>query len=104
VSLSAPQQIDIAMPRAVGISCGSATAERQSLWMARTEAARSLPVGAVRLVCILSKTRGWPGAGAPMGKEPRLRPRTITGGGRVREYQLGAGERQLFASSPSIPW
>jgi hypothetical protein len=46
VGPSARQQIDIAMPRAVGISSGSATAGYQSLCIARTEAARSLPVGA----------------------------------------------------------
>ena len=45
-------------------------------------------------------------------REPRWRgaetdrTTSLTGGGRVRRrgYQLGAGERQLFASSPSIPW
>ena len=49
VGPSARQQIDIAMPRAVGISSGSATVGCQSLWMARTEAARSLPVDAAQL-------------------------------------------------------
>ena len=57
----ARQQTDIAMPRAVGISSGSATAACQSLWMPRTEAPRSLPVSAAQLFCILSKTRGPPG-------------------------------------------
>ena len=49
VGPSARQQIDIAMPRAAAISSNSATAGCQSLWMARTEAARSLPVDAAQL-------------------------------------------------------
>ena len=56
---------------AVGISSGPALARRQPLWIARTEAARSLPISAAQPFCILGKTREPPGAGAPIGEWSR---------------------------------